>query len=243
MQPCYWFDSSYSNIPNIAISRYRDLTDPGISSAWNSLTRVEFAYHHTAHLFRPSRTPQVWYAIHFNCSGAITGNSSLFSLFPSESEVGNLNQESALEKKSQDPSTNVIRTFVFSFVMAPSSNSTSRYLSVGYSGNRSSSAPPSTSTETSSTFIRTSEAPQYCAIVIHPTIEAQTISFNDSLETSEDITQMSNYSSSPSDYSYSLSACGTVNGSNQNTISQVSEPRYIYINPNMWCGADSTSDL
>lgn len=124
--------------------------------------------------------------------------------------------------KSQNSSTNIIRTSFFSFIMAPSSNSTSRYLSVGYSGNRSSSAPPSTFTGTSSAFIRTPGAPQYRAIVIHPIIEAQTISFNDSLRTSEDITEMSNYSSSPNDYSYSLSARGTVPGSNQSTISQVS---------------------
>lgn len=107
--------------------------------------------------------------------------------------------------------------------MAPSSNSVSQHLLVGYSGNRSSSAPPLTFSGASSAFIRTPEAPQYYQTInIHPLLEAQTISFNENLEAPEDITEMSNYSSSSSDYSYSFSTRDAAYGSDRVIVSQVS---------------------
>lgn len=106
--------------------------------------------------------------------------------------------------------------------MAPSPNSTSQQLPTDSPVNHSASTPPSTSSESSSSAAaRTVGTPHY-QIKFHPLLEAQTKSFNESLEASANSTEMSNYSSSPSDYSYPSSTSGATYGSNS-TVSQVSK--------------------
>jgi len=99
--------------------------------------------------------------------------------------------------------------------MSSSNNPQQPYLSVQETS-QSSSAPPSPST--APTPISASATPP--AILVHPVLQAQTDSFNESLANPSSNPEMSNYSSSPSDYSYP-SSTGGAPGGGSGIVSQV----------------------